>query len=51
MEPIAQRRTSRYRGILPLMDRLNGSGQLFEVAAEIVAEIEDSVKRANGTER
>ena len=51
MEPIAQRKTSRYQSILPLMDRLNGSGQLFEQAAEIVAEIEDSIKRANGTER
>ena len=50
MEPLGQPKRSRYESIVPLMDRLSGSGQLFQQAAEIVAEIEGSLKRANGTE-
>lgn len=48
MEPLGQPKRSRYQSILRLVDRLNGSEQLFEQAAEIVAEIEGSVKQANG---
>jgi len=50
MEPLGQPKRSRYQSVLPLMDKLDGSGQLFELAAEIVAEIEGSLKRADGTE-
>ena len=45
MEPIQEPKRLRYESILPLMDRLSGSGQLFQQAAEIVAEIEVSLKR------
>ena len=51
MEPIQEPKRLRYESILPLMDRLNGSGQLLQQAAEIVAEIEGSLKRANGLNR
>jgi hypothetical protein len=50
MESVEEPRSLRYESILPLMDRLSGSGQLFQQAAEILAQIEGSLKRANGTE-
>jgi hypothetical protein len=50
VESVEGQEDLRYESILPLMDRLHGSGQPFLEAAEIVAQIEDSFKRANGTQ-
>jgi hypothetical protein len=51
MKSVEEPGSLRYESILPLMDRLSGSGQLFHQAAEILAQIEGSLNRANGTEK